>query len=133
MSQENVEMVADGINAFNRRDLDALAGLMTTDCAWFPAMPGIVAGDSYRGRAGLEAYLVELASTWDALRIVAEECRDLGDHVLVLGRLVGQGRGSGAPVETPIAVLQDFREGKISRVRAFLDPADAVEALELAE
>lgn len=133
MSKENVEIVTRGIDAFNRRDLDGLAELMTADCEWFPAMPGIVAGDSYQGREGLEAYLVDLATTWDALRVVAEESRDLGDSVLVLGRLEGRGRGSGVPVDAPIGVLDDFRDGKISRVRAFLDHGDAVRAAGLAD
>jgi ketosteroid isomerase-like protein len=132
MSQENVEIVRRGIDAFNRRDLDGLDELMTGDCEWLPAMPGIVAGDSYRGRDGLEAYLADLAATWEALRIVADETRDLGDSVLVLGRLEGRGRGSGVPVDAPIGVLDDFRDGKISRVRAFLDHGDAARAAGLA-
>ena len=63
MSQENVEIVQRGIEAFNRRDVDLLAELTTPDFAWFPALPGAVEADGYRGRAGMETARCDLAGT----------------------------------------------------------------------
>ena len=64
MSQENVEIVKLGIEAFNHRNVDGLAALVTPDFAWFPALPGTVEGNGYRGREGIEMYFEEISSTW---------------------------------------------------------------------
>jgi ketosteroid isomerase-like protein len=127
MSQ-NVEIVKRGIDAFNDRNVGALATLVTPDFAWFPALPGIVEGDGYRGREGIEMYFEEISSTWEELRVLAGEFRDLGDRVVALGRTEGRGRGSGVQVDSPIGVIYDFRDGKMSRVRAYLDHGEALRA-----
>jgi ketosteroid isomerase-like protein len=51
MSQENVEAVRQGIEAFNRRDLDAFVARLSPDVVWEenPDLPGL--REIYRGRA----------------------------------------------------------------------------------
>jgi ketosteroid isomerase-like protein len=39
----------------------------------------------------------------------------------VLGHLEGLGRGGGVPVESPVGAVWDLRDGKIWRLRAYLD------------
>jgi ketosteroid isomerase-like protein len=131
MSQENVEIVKRGIDAFNRRDVDVLASLTTPDFAWFPALPGAVEGDGYRGLQGIETYFGEIRGTWDDLRVLGDEHRDLGVRVLVLGRAEGRGRGSGVRVDAPIGIIFDIRSGRISSARTFLDHGEALRATEL--
>jgi ketosteroid isomerase-like protein len=133
MLQENVEIVKQGIDAFNNRDVDALASLVTPDFAWFPALPGVLEGDGYRGREGIETYFGEISNTWEELRVLAGEFRDLGDRVVMLGRTEGRGRGSGVQVGSPIGVIYDFRDGKMSRVLAHLDHDEALRAAVLSE
>ena len=53
--------------------------------------------------------------------------------MLVLGRTEGRGRGSGVPVDAPYAAIYDFRDGKISRARGFLDHDEALRAAGLTE
>jgi ketosteroid isomerase-like protein len=89
VSQENVEVVKRAFDAFDRRDVDGLVDLTTAHVEWLPGMPGIVAGDSFRGREGVEQYFEGLAETWVEYRASVEELRDLGDRVLALGRLEG--------------------------------------------
>ncbi len=128
MSQQNVEIARRGIDAFNHRNVDLLAILTTSDFAWFPALPGIVEGDGYRGRKGIETYFEEISDTWEELRVLSDEFRDLGDRVLVLGRTEGRGRGSGVQVDSPLAMAFDFLDGKISRVLTYLDHGEALRA-----
>jgi hypothetical protein len=59
------------------------------------------------------------------LRIVVEDVRDLDDRVLVLGRAGGRGRASRIDVDAPIGIAYDFDRRKLSRVRAYLDHAEA--------
>jgi ketosteroid isomerase-like protein len=131
VSQENVEIAKRGINAFNQRDVYTLAEITTDDYEWFPAFAGIVEGGSYRGRNGIETYFQAAMDTWEEVRVVADEFRDLGQRVLMLGRVEGRGRGSGVEVDAPHAVVWDFRDGKISRTRAYFDPREALRAASL--
>ena len=128
MSQENVEIAKRATDALNRRDWHAFYELITDDFEWLPAMPGAVQDIAYRGREEFAAYVHEVEETWEYLRAVMEEFRDLGDRVLLLGHMEGRGRASSVPVSTPVAEIMDFRDGKLSRDRVLLDHAEAVRA-----
>jgi ketosteroid isomerase-like protein len=133
MSQENVEILKRGIDAYNRRDIDTFADLTTADVEWFPALDRTVEGRGYRGREGMERWFETVSDTWEELHVLGDEIRDLGDRVLVLGRVEGRGRGSGVQVDTPAGFVVDFHDGKMSRCRAFLDHGEALRAAGLSE
>src|SRR6476620_8409062 len=111
MSQENVEIAKRWADAFNRRDLDAL--METVE--------------------GMKAYFIDVENAWEEFRLIYDEYRDLGDRVLALGRIEGRGRGSGAVVETPQGAVAEFRDGKISSARSYLDHGEALRAAGLSE
>jgi ketosteroid isomerase-like protein len=87
MSDANVESIKLLTAAFNRRDLDAFSELATADVEWLPVFAARVEGDAFQGRAGIEAFLAEVAETWEEFRPVPEAYEDLGDRVLAIGRL----------------------------------------------
>jgi ketosteroid isomerase-like protein len=127
-SQESLELVKSLMSAVDRRDIDAFAAVTTPDLEWFPVFAARVGGDVYRGREGIEAFLGEVDETWEEFRPVPEEYRDLGDRVLALGRLRTRGRVSGAPGDSPWGAVYDLRDGKVSRIRTFLDHGEASRA-----
>jgi len=131
MSQENVEIVKRLLDAFNVRDFDLAAELMTLDFEFISPMFDSE-GKSYRGPENA-AHHRDFLGTWKVYRLVADEVRDLGDRVLALGRVQGRGRGSGVPVDTPWGAIYDFREGKVSRARPFFDHTEALRAAGLSE
>jgi ketosteroid isomerase-like protein len=133
MSRENVEIAERAMDAFNRRDLNAYNDLFTQDFEWFPALPSTVEGDGYLGSEGIEKYFGEINDTWEEFRVIAEEYRDLGGRLLMLGRMEGRGRGSGVQVDAPLGAVWDFRNGRISRARVYLDQDEAVGAAGLSE
>jgi ketosteroid isomerase-like protein len=133
MSEQNVEIVRRAVDAFSGRDADLAASFATPDFEWFPAMPGTVERGSYRGREGVGMYFRDVLDTWEELRVLPDEFRDLGDRVLMLGRIEGRGRGSGVNVDTPWGGIFDFRDGGVWRVRSYLDQSEALRAAGLSE
>jgi len=133
MLRENVNLAKRGIDAFNRRDVDGFSEVATADFEFVPALLAMVEGGSIRGRAGLEAFFEAIPNTWDEFRTLAEDFRDLGDRVLVLGRVAERGRGSGVELDAPMGLLLDFRANRISRARAYLDHGEALRAAGLTD
>jgi ketosteroid isomerase-like protein len=133
MSQENVETVKRGIDAYNRREIEAIYEMATPDFEWVPALITGFEGAGTRGRAGMERYFREVEETWEGYRLLIDELRDLDERVLVLGRIEGRGRGSGLLVETPWGCIFDFKDAKMSSARAYLEHAEAVRAAGLSE
>jgi uncharacterized protein len=127
VSQENVEIVKRLIDAFNKRGVDAFAEITTPDFEWTTSMTA-VEGEIFRGREGIDTYFGRMKDSWDEFLAFVDEYRDLGDRVLQLGRIEGQGRSSGVRVSAPLDVLYDLRDGKISRMRSYLDHGEALRA-----
>jgi ketosteroid isomerase-like protein len=135
MPRDKVDVAKRAIDAYNHRDVDGVfAELATPDFEWYP-FPAMALGDGgYRGREGVERFYAATSEVWDErLQNIAEEFRDLGDRVLVLGRLKGRGKGSGIPVDQPYACIFDFRGDRIWRARVYLDRGDALRAAGLPE
>jgi len=71
MSQENVELVRRGFDAFNRRDLDTYKALMDPDVEGIPRMVAIE-GD-YRGHDGIDRWWKELLDVFPDFSIEVGE------------------------------------------------------------
>ena len=132
MSQENVEIAQRAIDVFNGSDVDAFAALATPDFEWSPSMSAIE-GEIFRGREGIEKYFASLDAAWKSFQILAGRFCDLADLVVMLGRLEGRGKASGVPVDASLGMVFDFRGGKMSRIRGYLDHGEALRAAGLSE
>ena len=130
MSHENVEIAKRAMDGYNTRDLDY--ELIAPDFEWTTAMAG-VDSEVMRGREGVDNYYESLDAVWEHVRVFGGEWRDLGDSVLWLGQMEGRGRSSGAVVRSPAASLYELRDGRISRIRSFLDHGEALRAAGLSE
>jgi ketosteroid isomerase-like protein len=133
MPRDKVDVALRAMDAYNRRAVDLLPELATPDFEWHPGLVRALDGGGYRGREGVERFYADTAENWEELQAVAEESRDLGDRVLLLGRLKGRGKGSGAPVEQPYVSIMDFRGDRIWRIRVYLDRAEGLSAAGLSE
>ena len=101
MSRENVETAKRATSAFNRRDLDAFAGVTTSDFEWVPVFTARVGGGLHRAR-GHRPVPGRGRGDLGGVHPEPEEYRDLGRNVVGLGRLKTRGRGSGVPFESPL-------------------------------
>ena len=132
MSQENVEVYKRAVDATNRRDLDALLDEFDPDVEWHSALVGM-GTEVYRGKQGIREMFRDADENFTGMVVEFPEVRDLGDRVLALGRLRAHGHESRVQTEASFNQLADFKNGKMIRIRSFLDRQDALEAAGLSE
>jgi ketosteroid isomerase-like protein len=130
VSRDNVEAFERGLEAGNRGDVEGLLEVLDAEVAWHSALHALLGGEAtvYRGHEGVREMLQDLYEAFEEIQIEVSEFRDLGDVVVAIGRTRARGGASGADVETPIAFVTAFRDGKAISVRGYLDPDEALEA-----
>ena len=132
MAQADVELVQRAVAAFNAGDSETFAALTTSDFEWIPSMTPIEAG-RFVGADGVRRYFAALKDAWERFDVVPGSFREQPHAVLLLGQLEGRGRGSGAAVDSPLGMAFDLRDGRISRIRGYLDHAEALRAVGLSD
>ena len=134
MSQENVEVVRQAYEAFNRAGLDALLERFHPDIEYdVTAGIGPYAG-MYYGRAAVRSFLADYLDGWEYVRMEPEEFIEVGEnHVVVLLRLHLRGKGSGVEVSAMTFNAWTMRDGKAVRMAVCNDKAEAIEAVGLSE
>ena len=132
MSQENVEIVRRAMEAFNRRDGERFDALLTGDAAIVPVRFSLE-GTIYRGAKAGTQYCSAVEKRWEDLSWDVEELRDGDDWVLALGHIRGQGRESGAAIDSRAGWVAHLRDGLIERFQTYPDHAEALEAAGLSE
>jgi ketosteroid isomerase-like protein len=138
MSQENVDVVrrmyarlADR-GAWRRGDYDDLfRDFCAPDYEMIPPPIYPDAATSYRGLEGVHQWQRLMDEIWADWDFQAERFFDAGDQVAVFVRTSGIARQSGAPVEIPVAHVLTLRDGRVTRLKVFLDRHEALEAVGL--
>jgi ketosteroid isomerase-like protein len=132
MSQENVKIVREWIEAWNRRDLERMLDPLHPEIEWLTsgAFPGLA--PLYTGHDGFRQFWSEFIDPWESFVISTDELRDRGEHVLGLGTFEAQG-GDGLRVERQTASVWPFRARLAIRNQVYGDWAQALEALGLSE
>jgi hypothetical protein len=101
-----------------------------------PLMPKIrrlaceLAGTGYHNLARASEAPLDSFEEWS---IEPERFFDLGERILVFVRFRAKGKGSGVPVEAPLAYLYTLRDGKVIEWGLFGDRSKALEAAGLRE
>jgi ketosteroid isomerase-like protein len=132
MSQENVENVRRGIDAWNRGDLDEWLGGFAPEAELHTT--GRFADQGvYRGRAGLQRYWTEIREDVEEMSLSISDLRAIGDRVFFAVTSRARGKRSKVPVERPIWFITTLRNGLAVRVETYVDPTEALEAAGLRE
>jgi ketosteroid isomerase-like protein len=133
MSQENIDRLRTGLDAFNKTgeiDIEFLA----PDFEMHQASSIIDTAGVFYGRDALDRSLRELGESFEDLRYEAEKFIEApGGEVLVLIRAHGRGRGSGAQMDDRIAWVWTFRGDKAVRLVVYEEQSEAIEVLGLSE
>jgi uncharacterized protein len=134
MSQENVELVLSVYEAFARRDDAAPFEVYATDIEWdqsrgFPEGSGSV----FHGHEGVRQSIRSLLAAFSVIEFTVEEITTAGDRVIATVHERYLGKASDVEVDRRHYSVWTIRDGKITRMCAYLDPAEAREAVGLRE
>jgi len=129
----DAEVVRAVVDAFGRHDVPRLRSLFDEQSEFRSVIAGLEGG-VYRGLDEIEGYMRDVEDAFEDWHSEDEVYVDAGDgRVALVYRIVGRGKGSGVPVDQPIAILWTVREGKIWRGQGYLDPEQALAAAGLKE
>ena len=127
----------NGMEAFNRRDVEAAVGAGSPDFEYIPPREWVEAGffePCYRGPAGFGKYMRTWFDVVGAdLRLEPVELIDAGERIAMLAEFAGTGQASGAPLTGRIATVSVLKDGKAIRVQAYLDYGEALATVGLQE
>jgi ketosteroid isomerase-like protein len=131
MSQDNVEIVRAGIQAWNARDMDALRETYAEDVVTWPPTGWPEAGP-FIGRDTVVGQWERMRESWDEDEVeMLTHYIDATDRVAV--RMIWRERADGSQAESEATGIFTIRNGKIRVAEFFWDHAEALEAAGLSE
>jgi ketosteroid isomerase-like protein len=134
MSEENVEVMRRAAEAMIAGDAATALGSLDPKVEWHATVGGIDEGRVYQGPEEVAKSFADYFETWERIELRADEFLDAGgDDVVVLWHEIAKGRESGVVVETDTGTVNTVRDGKIVRVRSYMDRDDALRTAGLAE
>lgn len=135
MSAENLETFGPGVDAYNRRDVEGVLALLDPDVEWRDIFQVMLGGQAttVRGHEGVREMMRDQDEVFDSFHTEYSDVHDLGDRLVAVGIIRTRGKGSGVETESPVGAVVDFKNGKVIRVRTFLDPDAALRVAGLSE
>ena len=123
----DIDIVRAVFDAFARRDIEGFRGLISEDME-FHAVTAEVAGREgpYRGHAGMQLYFADVDKIWEEINLTPTDFEQVGDVVLVTGRVWA--RGSGRVVDSSTGWLFRVSEGQLVWARVFESAGEATAA-----
>jgi ketosteroid isomerase-like protein len=133
-TEPNVQVVRKAFDAFTRRNVEAFVGIMDPEVELHVPVTAELAGEPvpYRGHDGTRRYFEHVEMVWERLEVFLHEYHDLGDGVMVVGRVRAQGR-NGRIEDTPAHWVWRIEDGLITEAHVYTDRRQALEAAGLSQ
>ncbi len=128
--QENVRIVKEAYDAFQRGDIQNLLDGLTDDVAWVtPGPPDIMpAAGNRRGRNEVAQFFSDLSGSEDVELFEPQEYIAQGDKVVALIKYRGRVKATGRASEADLVHIFTINEGKIAQFQEYFDTAKALDA-----
>lgn len=127
MSDENLALLREGVEAYNRGDLSFVYARAAEDIEVYTDARLINSG-TYHGRAGFEKWMGEWLEAWSEFSLDIRAVEEVDERFLVVDVLQrGVGAESGIEVEMELVQLIEVRDGEIARFHLYpgREPAEA--------
>ena len=128
MSQENVEIVRRAYAALAEQGVDAVLAFTDPDCE--ATTPPSLASepDTYRGHEGVRRWFASFGDAMEGVALVGQEFTAVGHRVVVDTTLSARGRATGIETEQRAFLVFTLRDGLVTRLEAFPEQGQALEA-----
>jgi ketosteroid isomerase-like protein len=134
MSEENVEIVKRGHDAFNRHDVEAALEVAHPDLEWHPAFGEALLGASvYRGKDGFRRYYEQVNEVLEDFKVEPISFATFQDFVVLQSRISGRGRSSGMEIDTEMTIVWRFKDGQGIWGATYFDRAEALRKIGVRE
>jgi ketosteroid isomerase-like protein len=134
MSDENVEIARQVVDAVNRRDADAFVAALSPDVEWEDDLFGTESDRTYRGTVEVRGWLDRIWEPWESLHMeVLEIIPAGGDRVIFGFELTARGKESGAETHARFWTVTRIADGKIRSRQTFNDRREALAAAGLTD
>ena len=110
------------LEAFLAGDMETLTSCADDEIEWNPAQHNPVITRQYQGQEQwLTGAVAAVAAGFDTFRFDIEHVHACGDVAVTELYYHGTVKGSGRPWDVPAAVVWEVRDGKVVRVREYMD------------
>jgi ketosteroid isomerase-like protein len=131
MPEDHIELLRNFYDALKRDDVDAAVDLCDPEVEVY-MHPDVVAALPPRGHKEVASYLRGWFASWDSYLPRPQEFLRTGDQVVVLVALRARGKGSRFEIEEEMADVFTVDDGKIVRLRLYVDREAALQVAGLA-
>jgi ketosteroid isomerase-like protein len=139
MSQETPqgkrEQAKAVVAALNARDFEALGEMpFHPDMEFRSVLTAVEGGTTYHGIQGLRQWAQDIDSIFERVHSELIDVREVDDdRAIVIARVTGRARTSGAPFDERRTQIWTWRNGKMWRCEVFTDPREAFKAAGISE
>jgi ketosteroid isomerase-like protein len=130
MSQENLELARQVLDALGAHDAERLVELSQPKVEWHSFFALSERG-VYRGHDGTHRFMRDVTDAFDIAHAEVDDALGIGHIVVLVGRVHFRGKGSGADSTAAAGWVLTFRGGKLLSFRAFREPERALQAVGL--
>lgn len=126
----NADVVDRAYDAFNRKDFDRLAAMVTPTCSWNVAGPaGIPWAGHYEGPDQIKDYARKLTDAVHFRSFTPKSVVEQGDTVVVCGAETAEVTSTGKDYTSLFAHVFTLKDGQITFFQEYGDTADIERAL----
>jgi uncharacterized protein len=131
MTRDATQTVQSLYDAFARRDVQLLIGLVDPGIEWTSAENFIYADESpYVGvDAVLKLIFGRILADWDNFSMSPGEILGGGEIVIASGRFRGTFKANAAPIDAQFVQVFQFKDGKVAKCQVYTDTAQFKDAL----
>jgi ketosteroid isomerase-like protein len=130
MSQENVEVAKQALEAFRQDDIDRFLSYIHPEVEWYPRLSELE-GTHHHGHDGVRRWWAGSFEAFPDWSPTIREARDLDDFVLFHVDVAATGAGSGVGVDEDFWQVAEFQGGRIVWYRVCPTEQEALKAVEL--
>jgi ketosteroid isomerase-like protein len=124
----NVALIRGAFERWNAGDRTPPLDLIDPDVEIQTAIADAFQGEPFRGHEGAREWLAALDENFETWTLAVDEFFERGETIVALGHIRARGRGSGVELDQEVGWVFRIRDGKMFRLRTFLDREEALAA-----